>query len=100
MNDVRNQAASFFCFYLFNALAKQATIQTVIDNLHISTMEYRNESDPDVSPYTHNRNIELIPVKYSSLLQFAYIFLCIITYCRSDVTCSCVMSGKIKQRIS
>eukprot|EP01018_Ginkgo_biloba_P026785 Gb_37519 [translate_table: standard] len=45
--------------------SKQATIQTVIDNLHISTMEYRNESDPDVSQYTHNRNVELIPVAMS-----------------------------------
>ncbi|KAH9305323.1 hypothetical protein KI387_009727, partial [Taxus chinensis] len=42
--------------------SKQATIQTVIDNLQISTLEYRNENDPDVRHYTHNKNIELITV--------------------------------------
>ncbi|XP_024930384.2 DEAD-box ATP-dependent RNA helicase FANCM isoform X1 [Ziziphus jujuba] len=42
--------------------AKQQTIQQIIDNLHISTLEYRNESDHDVSPYVHNRKIELIQV--------------------------------------
>lgn len=42
--------------------SKQATIQTVIDNLHISTLEYRNEDDPDVMQYTHNKSIELIKV--------------------------------------
>ncbi|KAK6116697.1 hypothetical protein DH2020_049579 [Rehmannia glutinosa] len=41
---------------------KQQTIQHVIDNLHISTLEYRNESDPDVLPYVHERKIELIEV--------------------------------------
>ncbi|XP_010256473.1 PREDICTED: uncharacterized protein LOC104596846 isoform X2 [Nelumbo nucifera] len=42
--------------------SKQQTIQNVIDNLHISTLEYRNESDHDVSPYVHNRKLELIEV--------------------------------------
>uniref|UniRef100_A0A2N9HDI2 Helicase ATP-binding domain-containing protein n=1 Tax=Fagus sylvatica TaxID=28930 RepID=A0A2N9HDI2_FAGSY len=42
--------------------SKQQTIQQVIDNLCISTLEYRNESDNDVSPYVHNRKIELIQV--------------------------------------
>ncbi|KAJ4839280.1 hypothetical protein Tsubulata_011432 [Turnera subulata] len=42
--------------------SKQQTIQSIIDNLHISTLEYRNESDPDVIPYVHNRKIELIEV--------------------------------------
>ncbi|KAM6584375.1 hypothetical protein CsatB_011377 [Cannabis sativa] len=42
--------------------AKQQTIQQIIDNLRISTLEYRNESDHDVSKYVHNRKIELIQV--------------------------------------
>ncbi|RWR86870.1 ATP-dependent DNA helicase mph1 isoform X1 [Cinnamomum micranthum f. kanehirae] len=42
--------------------AKQMTIQSVIDNLHISTLEYRNECDQDVSPYVHNRKLELMEV--------------------------------------
>ncbi|XP_043712044.1 DEAD-box ATP-dependent RNA helicase FANCM isoform X2 [Telopea speciosissima] len=42
--------------------SKQQTIQKVIDNLNISTLEYRNESDPDVSPYVHNRKLELVQV--------------------------------------
>ncbi|KAI3464359.1 hypothetical protein Pfo_021022 [Paulownia fortunei] len=41
---------------------KQQTIQHIIDNLQISTLEYRNESDPDVLPYVHERKIELIEV--------------------------------------
>ncbi|KAL6492806.1 hypothetical protein OROGR_032565 [Orobanche gracilis] len=42
--------------------SKQQTIQHVIDNLRISTLEYRSESDPDVIPYVHDRKIELIEV--------------------------------------
>ncbi|XWS24799.1 hypothetical protein CRYUN_Cryun27aG0015700 [Craigia yunnanensis] len=42
--------------------SKQPAIQQIIDNLYISTLEYRNESDHDVSPYVHNRKIELIEV--------------------------------------
>lgn len=45
-----------------SSTAKQKTIQNVIDNLHISTLEYRNENDNDVSPYIHNRKLELIEV--------------------------------------
>ncbi|KAG9444162.1 hypothetical protein H6P81_015502 [Aristolochia fimbriata] len=42
--------------------SKQGAIQNVIDNLHISTLEYRNEDDRDVSPYVHNRKLELMEV--------------------------------------
>ncbi|XP_021748294.1 DEAD-box ATP-dependent RNA helicase FANCM-like isoform X2 [Chenopodium quinoa] len=42
--------------------SKKETIQQVIDNLQISTLEYRNESDADVCPYVHNRKLELIEV--------------------------------------
>ncbi|XP_068662266.1 DEAD-box ATP-dependent RNA helicase FANCM isoform X3 [Aristolochia californica] len=42
--------------------SKQSTIQNVIDNLYISTLEYRNEDDHDVSPYVHNRKLELMEV--------------------------------------
>ncbi|XP_011096497.1 uncharacterized protein LOC105175667 [Sesamum indicum] len=41
---------------------KQQTIQHIIDNLQISTLEYRNETDPDVLPYVNERKIELIEV--------------------------------------
>ncbi|GMH22406.1 hypothetical protein Nepgr_024249 [Nepenthes gracilis] len=42
--------------------SKHQTIQHVIDNLHISILEYRSESDHDVSPYVHDRKIELLEV--------------------------------------
>ncbi|XVF12054.1 hypothetical protein REPUB_Repub08aG0081600 [Reevesia pubescens] len=42
--------------------SKQPAIQQIIDKLYISTLEYRNESNHDVSPYVHNRRIELIEV--------------------------------------
>ncbi|KAH0469571.1 hypothetical protein IEQ34_001129 [Dendrobium chrysotoxum] len=42
--------------------SKHQTIQNVIDNLCISTLEYRHESDRDVSPYVHSRKLELIEV--------------------------------------
>ncbi|KAI4321193.1 hypothetical protein MLD38_034605 [Melastoma candidum] len=42
--------------------SKHQTIQQVIDNLLISTLEYRNESDPDVIPYVHERKMELVKV--------------------------------------
>ncbi|KAK3229964.1 hypothetical protein Dsin_001845 [Dipteronia sinensis] len=42
--------------------SKQQTIQLIIDNLHISTLEYRNENDDDVSRYVHNRKTELMEV--------------------------------------
>ncbi|CAA3017902.1 DEAD-box ATP-dependent RNA helicase FANCM isoform X2 [Olea europaea subsp. europaea] len=42
--------------------SKQQTIQNIIDNLQISTLEYRNENDPDVLPYVHERKIELMEV--------------------------------------
>lgn len=45
-----------------NTTAKQQTVQQIIDNLCISTLEYRDESDPDVAPYVHNREVELIKV--------------------------------------
>ncbi|GAB2264451.1 hypothetical protein Droror1_Dr00027865 [Drosera rotundifolia] len=38
------------------------TIQHVIDNLHISTLEYRNEHDVDVKKYVPDKKIELIQV--------------------------------------
>ncbi|XP_047175299.1 DEAD-box ATP-dependent RNA helicase FANCM-like [Vigna umbellata] len=42
--------------------SKQQTVQAVIDNLHISRLEYRSETDHDVMSYVHNRKIELIQV--------------------------------------
>lgn len=54
------------------SLAKHQTIQHVIDNLLISTLEYRNESDPDVIPYVHERKMELVEVN-EVLVGFIYI---------------------------
>ncbi|TYH91916.1 hypothetical protein ES332_A13G146200v1 [Gossypium tomentosum] len=55
--------------------SKQPAIQQIIDNLYISTLEYRNDHDHDVSPYVHNRKIELIEVSTSfSLLKFVVCF--------------------------
>ncbi|KAK8463640.1 hypothetical protein PHAVU_011G000500 [Phaseolus vulgaris] len=42
--------------------SKQQTVQAVIDNLHVSRLEYRGETDHDVISYVHNRKIELIQV--------------------------------------
>ncbi|KAL2520154.1 DEAD/DEAH box RNA helicase family protein [Forsythia ovata] len=42
--------------------SKHLTIQNIIDNLQISTLEYRNENHPDVLPYVHERKIELMEV--------------------------------------
>ncbi|WCJ44258.1 ATP-dependent DNA helicase MPH1, partial [Euphorbia peplus] len=42
--------------------SKQQAVQHIIDNLHISTLEYRNEDDSDVIPYVHDRKIELLEV--------------------------------------
>nr|GMD66515.1 DEAD-box ATP-dependent RNA helicase FANCM isoform X1 [Ipomoea batatas] len=42
--------------------SKQQAVQNIIDNLQISTLEYRNEGDPDVLPYVHDRKIQLIKV--------------------------------------
>ncbi|XP_058769697.1 DEAD-box ATP-dependent RNA helicase FANCM-like isoform X1 [Vicia villosa] len=42
--------------------SKQQTVQDVIDNLHISKLEHRSETDHDVMPYVHDRKIELIQV--------------------------------------
>ncbi|KAL5097684.1 hypothetical protein RYX36_002011 [Vicia faba] len=42
--------------------SKQQIVQYVIDNLHISKLEHRNETDHDVMPCVHDRKIELIQV--------------------------------------
>ena len=42
--------------------AKQDTIQAVVDNLHISCLEYRSENDSDVRKYIHNKKLELLQV--------------------------------------
>ncbi|GAU15560.1 hypothetical protein TSUD_45970 [Trifolium subterraneum] len=42
--------------------SKQQTVQDVINNLHISKLEHRNETDHDVISYVHDRKIELIQV--------------------------------------
>ncbi|KAI5567580.1 hypothetical protein BDE02_13G100100 [Populus trichocarpa] len=42
--------------------SKQPAVQHIIDNLQLSALEYRNERDPDVIPYVHDRKIELLEV--------------------------------------
>ncbi|KAJ9550475.1 hypothetical protein OSB04_014520 [Centaurea solstitialis] len=42
--------------------SKHENVQQVIDNLQISSLEHRSESDPDVSPYVHERKVEVIQV--------------------------------------
>ncbi|XP_049937109.1 uncharacterized protein LOC116266800 isoform X3 [Nymphaea colorata] len=46
--------------------SKKHTVQNVIDNLQISVLEYRNESDNDVKKYMHDRQLELIEVAMSN----------------------------------
>ncbi|KAL7590493.1 hypothetical protein Lser_V15G40742 [Lactuca serriola] len=43
--------------------SKQEKVQQVIDNLQISCLEHRSESDPDVTPYVHERKVDLIEVE-------------------------------------
>ncbi|KAM7279588.1 hypothetical protein ACFE04_006722 [Oxalis oulophora] len=43
--------------------SKHDAVQRIIDNLQISTLEYRNESDPDVIQYVHDRKLELLEVE-------------------------------------
>ena len=38
-------------------------IQEVLNNLHVARIEYRNENDPEVVPYTHDKEIEKISVQ-------------------------------------
>ncbi|KAL9379788.1 hypothetical protein Peur_028270 [Populus x canadensis] len=49
--------------------SKQPAVQHIIDNLQISALEYRNESDPDVIPYVHDRKIELLELSPPDLLN-------------------------------
>lgn len=42
--------------------ADRKTIQNVIDNLQISSLEYRSETDPDVIQYVNDRKVEFIQV--------------------------------------
>ncbi|KAK1403680.1 ATP-dependent DNA helicase mph1 [Heracleum sosnowskyi] len=42
--------------------SKQPAVQKIVDNLQISTLEYRNESDHDVLPYVNEKTVELIKV--------------------------------------
>ncbi|XP_045830757.1 DEAD-box ATP-dependent RNA helicase FANCM isoform X1 [Trifolium pratense] len=42
--------------------SKQQTVQDVINNLHISKLEHRSETDHDVISYVHDRKLELIQV--------------------------------------
>ena len=44
-------------------------IQTVIDNLHISRIEVRTESDPDVKPYLHNKTSDVVVVPLGPAVQ-------------------------------
>ncbi|KAL0437937.1 UNVERIFIED_CONTAM: DEAD-box ATP-dependent RNA helicase FANCM [Sesamum latifolium] len=55
-------AVVMYNFFRWFPEGKQQTIQQIIDNLQISTLEYRNETDPDVLPYVNERKIELIEV--------------------------------------
>ncbi|KAJ6878419.1 hypothetical protein NC651_030994 [Populus alba x Populus x berolinensis] len=49
--------------------SKQPAVQHIIDNLQISALEYRSESDPDVIPYVDDRKIELIELSPPDLLN-------------------------------
>ncbi|CAH9136790.1 unnamed protein product [Cuscuta epithymum] len=42
--------------------SKQQDVQHIIDNLQISTLEYRDENDRDVLPHVHDRKIEHVKV--------------------------------------
>ncbi|XP_071715399.1 DEAD-box ATP-dependent RNA helicase FANCM [Rutidosis leptorrhynchoides] len=47
-------------------------IQQVIDNLQISSLEHRSENDVDVTPYVHDRKIDLIKVVMGKDADEAY----------------------------
>ena len=57
----------------FRILALSATpgsdvkkVQAVINNLRISRFEFRTEDDPDIRPYTFQRNVEIVKVEEGS----------------------------------
>lgn len=64
--------------------AKQPDIQKIIDNLQISTLEYRNESDHDVLPYVHEKKIELIKVLLVCINNVKYCYFDISDYQHYD----------------
>uniref|UniRef100_J3N6H0 Fanconi anemia group M protein n=1 Tax=Oryza brachyantha TaxID=4533 RepID=J3N6H0_ORYBR len=46
--------------------SKQPAIQNVINNLHISELVHRDESDPDVSRYIQRRTVEILKIPVGS----------------------------------
>lgn len=44
----------------------------MIDNLQISCLEHRSESDSDVTPYVHERKVDLIEVYAKLCTLFGY----------------------------
>ncbi|KAL4573319.1 hypothetical protein LXL04_020120 [Taraxacum kok-saghyz] len=52
--------------------SKYDKVQKVIDNLQISSLEHRSESDPDVAPYVHKREFELIQVEMGKDAEEVY----------------------------
>lgn len=45
-------------------------LQEVIDNLTISAMQYRAESDPDIRPHVHERCVQQIVVPATRELEY------------------------------
>jgi ERCC4-related helicase len=61
--------------------SKTQAIQGIIDNLQISTLEYRNESDHDVCPYVHDRKLEVIESRFPWVkMQMMYRNACFMLY--------------------
>ncbi|MDK2916450.1 MAG: hypothetical protein PWR25_1007 [Euryarchaeota archaeon] len=52
-----------------------AKVQEVCDNLHIEAVETRVETDPDVRPYIHEREIQYVDVYLPEELQSAIVVL-------------------------
>lgn len=50
-------------------------IQEVLENLHISRLEVKDESDDDVRPYVQNKDIREIIIKDSSMMTTVYTLL-------------------------
>jgi ERCC4-related helicase len=44
-------------------------IQAVVDGLRINRIEFREESDPDVKQYVHQRDVQVIVVKQSAIVN-------------------------------
>lgn len=66
IKELRSQTRSFRILALSASPGKnKERVQDIVNNLHIANIEYKSESDPDVSPYVYKKMIQIVDVKPS-----------------------------------